>query len=261
MKEDALFLAHLEDKVQNCLLHHSITYTSFLNLHEHSLAKNSLRKQKDCFSLFWGGYEDAARVAVICFPAWIDVASEEKALTYFIQNEENNPFCVVRVEKDAFHGLSHRDYLGALTGLGIKREKIGDILLRDNGTDIIVQKTIAAFLADNFTSAGRASLQVQVLPVWDVIVTKDDAEKLEVIVPSMRIDAIISAVYHLSRKDVVSLMAQGKVYLNHIETYKTHTLISDGDIISVRGKGRFFVQGQKKTTKKGNLVLSIEAYK
>ncbi|MBF1180344.1 MAG: hypothetical protein HXL98_03860 [[Eubacterium] sulci] len=137
MKEDRIFLGKIEDKIKGASEKYMLTYSDFLDPHEHSVASNYIRGKGrfDVEIVFFGGYEDAERVLMFCLP---DYASLEDA--------SNDALKVIRVKtKEGGRTLRHGDYLGSLTGLGVSRSKIGDILVNEGGADIIVSSEIVEF--------------------------------------------------------------------------------------------------------------------
>lgn len=91
--------------------------------------------------------------------------------------------------------LTHRDYLGSLMGLGIKRESTGDILVRKDGADIIVLKEMASFIMMNMDKAGRARLQFEEVPVSELIVPEFHRIEVTESVSSLRLDNVLSAAF------------------------------------------------------------------
>ena len=125
---------------------------------------------------FYGGYEDAERVIAVFFPEGF--MAGEDALEHFKNIPEESPLTVIRAElKKGTPPLSHRDYLGALMGLGIRREMTGDIIVRPDGADIIVMKEIAEFLLLHYMKAGRANLQLSEVSVQELIYSASNREE------------------------------------------------------------------------------------
>lgn len=167
-KEDRMLLANIEDKIRQSEDRYMITFSSFLDLRQRSLAETVLKTRKDLNYGFYGGYENAERVICAFFPEGFLVG--ESAAQHFSSIPGENPLSVIRaLRKKGSPELSHRDYLGALMGLGIRREAVGDILVREDGADLIVLKEMAGFVLMNYGRAGRTVLELSEIPAGDLI--------------------------------------------------------------------------------------------
>jgi len=155
--------------------------------------------------------------------------------------------------------LTHRDFLGALMGLGIERELIGDIVVRENEAWIFCLKSIAPYLLDHFIQAGRNGLNVtetEAPPAGDLFRTRDETVQ----VSGERLDAVVAHAFRMSREDAQGLFAAGKVFVNGEECSKSSREPHSGDIVSVRGFGRFRYGGTVSTSKKGKLNVLVSMY-
>lgn len=193
--------------------------------------------------------------------------ASERRIAYFGSEElcgyEQTPpvRCVCARAKSAkFAGeLSHRDYLGALMGLGIRRETVGDIFIEEKSAYIFCLDTIAQYIADNLLEAGRTTLVRSVCDGFPEGLTVR-TQPVSVNVASERIDAVIGAVLNISRTAASSLLAAKRVYVNSRQCLSGSHTLKDGDIVSVRGSGRFKYLGPVKETKKGRLFIAAEKY-
>lgn len=155
---------------------------------------------------------------------------------------------------------NHRNYLGGLIKLGIKREKIGDILVFENGADILVLEEIEKFLLANIGTLTRFNKsKVESIDLKDIREKKIDKQELNVIVPSLRIDAVISDILKTSRGKVDELLKDGRVFLNYEEIYKSTKQVKENDILTIRGKGKFEIGAIEGITK--NKRIRIKIYK
>ena len=153
--------------------------------------------------VFYGGYDDAERTVAAFLP---DYASEADI-----------PLCVIRADTAAGgRKLTHRDYLGSLTGLGIKREMTGDILVRDDGADIIILDDIKDFLLLNYGKAGRTSLDLSALPLSELNIPEAKTVMIKDTVASLRLDNVISSAFKLSRgKAAEAIRSGGRIRQRH----------------------------------------------
>ena len=146
--------------------------------------------------------------------------------------------------------FDHRQILGSLLGMGIERDKIGDIAATDDGAYVFVKKEIANFIAVNFRKVGATPIRLKEIPVLSVPEIEEDWNEAAAVVSSMRLDAVVRAVTHKPRDEVKGLVAKGLVKVNFKRAEKTHDMIAPGDMISVRGFGRIKIFEPLYRTKK-----------
>lgn len=156
--------------------------------------------------------------------------------------------------------LLHRDFLGSLMGLGIKRSVLGDIVVKNNTGYIFCLDSIADYVVQNLDKVRHTCVKcrvVQNLPAGAV----EEPEEKEIIVASLRLDVLAAAVYNFSRSGVKELFVQRKVFVNSALCENFSYNVKPGDIVSVRGNGRFKCGNVLGSTKKGRTVLQIFVYK
>jgi RNA-binding protein YlmH len=175
-------------------------------------------------------------------------------------NEDDNPICLVRLRKDKFTNLSHRDYLGAIMGLGLKREMVGDIKVTDEGADVFCLKSASEFICDNLKKSGRGSVTGEILSVSSFNSADDKFELCFTTVASLRLDGVISAFFNLSRSSAAETVNKGLVYVNSSQCLKCDYTIKEGDKIVLRGKGKTVLTEVKGTSKKGKLKIEYKRY-
>lgn len=176
----------------------------------------------------------------------------------------DQPFPIVCIHlfplnKKFSDALTHRDFLGALMALGIERELLGDIIVRENEAYLFCLDRIAPYILQNFTQARRTTLSCQVVdapPAGALFRT----EKRVVQLASERADALIAHVYRLSRSDAQALFPQGKIYVDGRLCENTGYTPKTGEIVSVRGFGRFRYIGTESLSKKGKCNVTVEIY-
>ena len=149
--DDKLLLAGLLDKEQTCEQRGYLTHTKFLDLKQRALCTDAVRLAGATgHALFWGGYEDAERGIYLFYPDYMDAESAKLSA----------PLALLRARKRREDTLTHRDYLGSLMGLQIDRSVVGDILVHEEGADIIVLEDMAEFILMHFAKAGRKQLSL-----------------------------------------------------------------------------------------------------
>ena len=167
---------------------------------------------------------------------------------------------VIRCLRHKGDNLTHRDYLGSLMGLGLRRDGIGDILVGDHGADILVLKEIAPYLLTQYTKAGRKSLQVEEISLDQLIVPEEKVRMLRDTVASMRLDAIAASLFRLSRAKAADAIRSGKVFVNQQECLRPDKEVQEKDRITLRGTGRGEVDEMLGESKKGRIVVSLKRF-
>ena len=176
--------------------------------------------------------------------------------------EEPFPIVCLRItpKSEKFsEALTHRDYLGALMGLGIERELLGDIIVRKNEAYLFCEEKIAPYIGENFIQARRTSVQcqrVKELPAGQLFETRRETVQLS----SQRVDALISHACKMSRAQAQALFPAGKIYVSGRLCESPGLSPKPGDIISVRGFGRFRYLGVESLSKKGKENTVIEVF-
>ncbi len=222
-------------------------YSDFLGLSEISELSAMHFSVK---TTLWGGYEYAER-CVVCF------GDRE----YLTDNTDYPIKCILikPVNQKFADSLSHRDFLGSLMGLGIRREVLGDIIISDNCGYLFCIDTIADYILENLTQVRHTTVRCEItenIPSNAL----PQPEYREIIVSSERLDVIISAVYKMSRSQVLPIFHTEKVFINGTVKTSPSVTVNVGDKISVRGFGRFVYKGVLRTTKKDRLVIAVEVF-
>lgn len=247
-KEDQFLLSHIEDQFRRCETRNIPTQTGFLDLRQQSLAREFCRSigAKPHFS---GGYEDAERCVCAFLPDYLDEASFDGIACVRIQTASALP-----------KALSHRDYLGSLMGLGLKRETIGDILVRENGADILILRDVQPFVLSNFEKAGRAHFKAQPVELCDLIVPPAKTMLVRDTVPSLRLDCVASSAFRLSRGNAGEYIDAGRVFVNGMQILKRDAKINEGDKLNIRGKGKAVLKSVGGLSKKERIFIELEIY-
>lgn len=221
-----------------------ITYTDFLGLEEQNILRQCCFENE--YTLF-GGFDGAERVIA---------AFGEHA------EQQSYPICCICVspkqEKFA-DALTHRDYLGTLMGLGIKRSVLGDILIVGKTGYVFCLDTISTFICENLTRVRHTDVHCSItLSVPEEALPMP--EYTELVVSSLRLDALVAAVYKLSRSEADKLFLQQKVFENGKEITDRSHIAKAGAKISVRGYGRFVFKEALRHTKKNRIAAALEIY-
>ena len=154
--------------------------------------------------IFWGGFEGAERVVMLSVPDYIDSDDPNEIFTVYA---DGCPLRAVRIEKDKFSDIGHRDYLGAVMGLGLTRESVGDICVHSDGCDIVALPNAAKYIEDNLTGAGRATLKAKQIPLGEVRAPQVNIKETSITVASPRLDAVAGEIFSLSRSAAAQAIA------------------------------------------------------
>lgn len=255
MTEDELLVSQLRDKIAECDKISMITSTDFLDLRKQGLAVSFLKRQKGARWTLYGGYDDAERKAVVFLPFYVD------DLEAFVkENPDEEPFVTFRADKDNFSALTHRDYLGALTGLGIRREKLGDIIVDDKGCFFFAKGSVAGFINQNFSSAGRGTLKITRVDEKPDFSKNITVREICCFVATARLDAVVGGVYSLSRSKAVEFVEKGLVFVNDEQILKPDFRLRAGDKLVLKGKGRARIKDDSSKSKKGRIALIVDLF-
>lgn len=250
-KDDKMLLARAEDKFTQSMEQYRTTYTNFLDLHQRSLVEQQWRSQgrgqQEIRCCFWGGYEDAERTVAMFLPDYADLS--------------DCPLSVIRIKTPAGgRKLSHRDYLGSLTGLGLEREMIGDILTDENGADVIVLEEIRDFIMLNYSKAGRTSLQLEAVNLSQLHIPEHRSVMVKDTVASLRLDNVVASAFSLSRAKAVEAIRGGIVFVNSIQSEKPDMQVDEGAKLVLRGKGKAYLREVGGRTRKDRIFIAIERF-
>ena len=252
--EDRLLLSKLLDKIAFVERTNKIQYTDFLTPVELQILKDVLNMQGIKNYVIFGGTENAQRNIIVIYPNKLETVFE-------LGNFDFNSICsCVRIINNQ-ERYDHKVYLGGLIKLGVKREKIGDIITYENGADIVVDKEIAKFLTTNLTELVRfQKSKVDVINFKDITKKEQEYKDLKIIVSSLRLDNVISELAKTSRAKSLDVLKQERVFINYKNEVKPTKLVQTGDIITVRGKGKFLIYKIDSQTRNGRAVVLVKQY-
>lgn len=254
-QEDKICLAQILDKIELMQTRGKIEYTDFLDMYQISLVEIFLKKIKFENYKIYGGYDDAERKILIVYPEKYDDNMLEKNYSKLLK--------VVRVTLDEEEKgkYSHRNYLGGIVKLGLRREKVGDILVDNDGADIIVVEDFSEILKKELPSLKRfENSKVEKFELKDLRKKEIRIEDVKIIVPSLRLDNIVSDLARTSRSKAAQIIAQERVFVNGQNETKLSKQIKLNDVITIRGKGRFVIKEFDGTTRSGRTVIVVEKY-
>lgn len=239
----SVMFAHIFDMAETSSRRGCSVYGDFLS--ENSLSVlYSRRSFLPAEPVLFGGTEDSERQMV----AFIDE-----------YDEADFPIGAVRVSSPMLKNLSHRDFLGSVLGLGIKREKCGDIIILSDVCYIILHRDIVSFVASELTKVGRVGVKCTECELSDIILPPKSFTPISGTVASLRLDAIVSHFAGKGRSQASELIGAGFVFVNGVLCEKNDVHLKDGDTLSVRGHGKATLEVGGKS-KKDRIFITLHKY-
>ena len=252
--EDKLLISKMFDKMELSKKRNKITYTDFLDLHEQKILYKILNSYDGKY-LFYGGTENVERKILVFYPNSTDEIQ--------LESEIENILVGIRIKlPQMLKGeYSHRNYLSGIIKTGIKREKIGDILFDEIGADIIAIKDTSEYISSGLQSLKRfQSANIEIIPIKKLRKPNIRLKELNLIVPSLRLDAIVSEFAKTSRSKANEIIDSGRVWINDVNEFKHTKSIKEKDKIVIRGKGKFIFDSIEGNTRKNNYIIKILKY-
>ena len=240
-EEEKILLSKIYDNYLRAFERNYNTYSDFISDEKKDILENIFLSDKNISFKTFGGYEGAERV-----------------ISAFLANEDSidYPVSALKISCKNISDLSHRDILGALMGLGIKREMVGDILIDDNCV-IFVKREMADYIILNLTKAGRYPVSCDYY-TGSEIVKNEKSEIINTTVASLRLDLILSVGFKIKRTDAVRFINQGRVTVSERVSVNSDTKLKENDKITLKGYGKIIYLGECGTSKKGKVIINIK---
>lgn len=264
LKEEQLLEKRLSELSRTAYHRDIITYSDFLNLNElnilHSLPKEQLYTRYVTF----GGYDLAERQMAAFLPdaLYLRGTYEDVSDAGFSVQEYDYPFHALSIEPlhDKYaEELTHRDYLGAILNLGIERSKLGDIIVEGKQAVTFVHSSLGNFLMEELTRVRHTSVLLREVSLEDYHYAPR-YEEIKGTVASVRLDSLLSLAFSSSRTKLTGLIEGAKVFVNGRLMTTNSYQVKEGDVISVRGMGKFRFHGTLSRTKKNRIFVVIHKY-
>ncbi|WP_066634860.1 RNA-binding protein [Desulfolucanica intricata] len=247
--EEKVIIARVLDQCEIVLRKHQIQVTDFFDPFRTGQIFSIVQSIGSINAKADGGYPSAERKRTVIFPDFRSEDNISSELSYlFIEGN----FKMVQV--------THGDYLGAILGLGIKRDKIGDIIVLENGAQVIVASEISNYIKSHLVKVGKVKVSITDISRGDITPPEQKFKEIRTTVPSLRMDVIAGAGFGTSRAKIAREIAAERFSLNWHTCSNLSQSVKEKDIISARGRGRvelFEVGGQ---TKKGRIVVTLRKY-
>ena len=239
---------------------------------KYARARLSARIESGC-AVVWGGYPEAERVRAVILPDYTEGLVDPAALMSDpaaalrdaglddLAETVLGAVCPVQVRGSGFRELSHRDYLGSVLGLGLERDTVGDILIPDSHSAILLTDTrVGDFLITQLEKVATDTVRVSRLPEGTALTGTRRLQPITDTVASERLDCVVAALCNLSREKAQMAVRSGLVELDYEAVEACDTTVEAPAVISVRGYGKFAVHAFDGTTRKGRIRLVAGKY-
>ncbi len=253
-EEEKLLISKLFDKIGAVEKQNKYQYTDFLSPIELQILKKVLNIIGYKNYVIYGVTSNSQRNIIVLYPSKLESIFESNSFDF---NSICNTIRISNCDED----MEHKRYLGGLIKLGIKREKIGDIIVSDGTADIIVLKEITKFLISHLQELTRfRNASIEVIDVEDTTEKEQEFTESKIIVSSLRLDNLVSELARTSRNKAVQILDDERVFINYECESKNTKLVKQGDIITIRGIGKFVLDEIVGNTKSGRFVIIIKKY-
>ena len=237
--DDKLFRSQIDDAIGLCEKRQKPYFFSFLTERQQAVARQYMDSIHFPNYRFYGGYDDCERAVL---GLW------------FYDEIEEYPVSALEITFRKADKLTHRDFLGALMSLGIERETIGDILVEDGRCIVFVKSEIKDYILSQLFKIGNAGVKIHEAEP-DKLPQGRGFEELNLTVSSLRLDNVVAAVSGLSRDKTKQCILSGNVTLNFLPCENVSKSVSEGDSLSIRGKGKYKISGVLGETKKHRIRI------
>ncbi len=257
-----MFEARLEDAIRRSAVG-SVAHIPFLTMRERRRAERMLdaRGMRGAY-WFWGGHYDAERACLFLLPEYLTAILPEgdleryAVLKEYLAEELSEAVVSLSIKGSGFRKLSHRDYLGAILGLGIERDAIGDIAVQDEHSAILFcPRALAGFLLGELTKVGADTVRCRECIIDETFRDGKQYRPINDTVASPRLDCVVAALCNLSREAAQSAVRSGLVEVDFEPEERVDTVLTPPITVSVRGHGRFILRSFDGETRKGRLRL------
>ncbi|MEA5497999.1 photosystem II S4 domain protein [Limnoraphis robusta] len=242
-------IARVIDQAEQAIKTWEITYTDFLSPPELAEAKRIFSRLTEVQLVTGGGYPQAERQRIAIARA--EIPLDESSVAVEAIDISGNFL---------FDTATHRDFLGSMLGTGIVREKTGDIIvLGERGAQAVVVPELVEFMEMNLKQVRSVPVKTQRIELSELKIRPPQKKELTTVEASMRLDAVASAGFGMSRSKMVSLIDGGDVRVNWKDISQASYQVKSGDLIAIRGKGRLEV-GEVAVTKKERYRVQLTRY-
>ncbi|MBO7728327.1 MAG: hypothetical protein J6S50_07445 [Oscillospiraceae bacterium] len=247
--EQIELIKRISDLALRCDRNGCLTHSTFLTPAECYLLETRKLPVGEAKLVFSGGRDDCERKVAFFLP-------------YYLQETDFDIGEIIKAVKirSYFGKPGHRDYLGAVLGLGIERDRIGDLLLFDDTAYLFCLSSVVSVLLRELEKVGRISVKTEQIALTDVPVSERKTKKITFTVKSLRLDAVTGDLFGVSRTLAAELIREGAVTLNYTICEKVDAPVKEGDTLSVHGKGKGRISQIGGRSRKDRLFVEAELY-
>lgn len=161
--------------------------------------------------------------------------------------------------KSNFSNLRHKDYLGAILSLGIDRNKIGDVVVKDDRAYVPVMEDISSYILNNLASIGKSPVEISIL--YDLVdLPSIDFDEISINVQSLRLDSVVAKLANISRSKAIELLDSSKVLVNYVKSRDKSQELLKGTRLTIRGNGKYIVGDIIGETRSGKQRIIVKKY-
>jgi photosystem II S4 domain protein len=240
-------VARVIDQAEQAIKTWDVITSDFLSPPELAEVQRVFARLNEIQLLPWGGYSQAERQRVAIARTEIPLDDTSQVTLAGISISGNF----------LFDSANHRDFLGSMLGTGIVREKAGDIIvLGERGAQAIVVPELVEFLEMSLLQVRSVPVKTRPMDLAELRIQVPKVKEMVTVEASLRLDAIASAGFGMSRSKMVDLISSGDVRVNWKPiTQASHALKAD-DLVAIRGKGRLTI-GEIMITKKDRYRINL----
>ncbi len=256
-EDEKILVAKILDKIKLAKTRNQIVSTDFLDMYQKKISQEILNIEKEKDYIYYSPCEGAEKTILIIYPDKYEEIFENNRFDY------STIVKLIRVTlpNELKGQYTHRDYLSGIMKLGVKREKIGDILVFNNGADIVVGEEISKYILNNLGQLTRFSkAKIEELNISEIRKPEIKKQEIRITVTSLRLDNIVSELANCSRTVSNEIIMGQRVFVNYENETRNSKQINAGDIIVIRGNGKFKILKIDGETRKGKIVVIVEYY-
>lgn len=248
--EERPFIDQALDWIRRAGQAHEVRQTDFLDPRQQHILESLVNREHDLQVMFHGGYDEAERKRAWIAPDYVQLDQVDLGIE------------VLSITSDdaSFAKLEHGDFMGAILGLGLKRDKMGDIHVSEQGCHCLTASETIPYLNVQLRQVHRVHVMTDILPLEQLVYVEPELEESTFTVSSLRLDAIASDAVRLSRSKIVDRIRAGDCRINWKVEIDPSKPVAEGDVISLRGFGRFKLIALGGKSKKDRIYVTIGKY-
>ena len=237
------------DKAEQVLRVYQPQFTNFFTPRELHIAREVLERIRDVKHFTYGGYKKAERQVVGVMP------------DYYIPDTVNPPLKLLEITGQfKFQEVSHRDFLGAILGTGIRRDQVGDLIVYKGGCQAVIKEELVDYIKLNLTKVHKIGVGVEEISFDKLREPTERIKEIRDTVPSLRLDSVASSGFSTSRNKMSKEISRGNVRVNWKVREDQSYMVDPDDIISIRGRGRVEIDEILGRSHKGRIKLRLKRY-